>query len=119
MGKNWLKWSRKGQVWFTDEACNQQGNGMGQVPKQNSVTHLTETKCSSLFVEVAAVLDCVTCLVMLKVSIVIDKGIIVNYRYKSKISIFNDYSVYSQFGMSDLLLLLLYYRFVFVLDTVS
>ncbi len=56
--KDWPNWLRKGQVWFTDGACNQQGTGAGICKYQSKIQwHISATAFQAV---VAAILDCVT-----------------------------------------------------------
>ncbi len=60
--KNWPNWLRKGQVWFTDVARNQQGTGAGICKYQcKTQWHISLGQDAPLFqAVVAAILDCVT-----------------------------------------------------------
>ncbi len=60
--KNWLNQLRKEHVWFTDEACNQQGTRAGICKYQNKLQcHISLGQDTTAFqAEVAAILDCVT-----------------------------------------------------------
>ncbi len=60
--KKWLNRFRKRQVWFTDEACNQQGTRAGICKYQSKIQwHMSLGQDATAFqAEVAAILDCVT-----------------------------------------------------------
>ncbi len=61
-GKNRLNQLRRGHVWFTDGACNQQGTGAGSWKYQSKQQwHISLGQDATVFqAEVAAILDCVT-----------------------------------------------------------
>ncbi len=61
-GKDWPNWLRKGQVWFTNRACNQQGTGAGIYKYQSKIQwHISLGQNATPFwAEVAAILNCVT-----------------------------------------------------------
>ncbi len=60
--KDWLKWLRKGQVWFRDGACNQLGTGAGICKYQSKIQwHISLGQDATAFqAEVVAILDYVT-----------------------------------------------------------
>ncbi len=60
--KDWPNWLRKGQVWFRDGACNQQGTGAGVCKCQSKIQwHISLGQDATAFqAEVMAILDCVT-----------------------------------------------------------
>ncbi len=60
--KVWPNWLRKGQVWFTDEACNQQGTGAGICKYQSKIQwHISLEQIATAFqAEVATIPECVT-----------------------------------------------------------
>ncbi len=60
--KDWANWLRKGQVWFTDGAGNQQGTGAGICKYQSKIQqHISLGQDVTAFqAEVLAILDCVT-----------------------------------------------------------
>ncbi len=60
--KDWPNWLRKGQVWFTDGACNQQGTEAGIRKYQSKIQwHILLGQDATAFqADVAAILDCVT-----------------------------------------------------------
>ncbi len=60
--KDWYNWLRKGQVWFTDGVCNQQGTWAGICKYQIRIQwHISLGQDATAFqAEVAAILDCVT-----------------------------------------------------------
>ncbi len=58
--KNWPNWLRKGQVWFTDGACNRYGTGAG-ICKNKIQWHISLAQDAIVFqAEIAAILDWVT-----------------------------------------------------------
>ncbi len=60
--KNWSNWLRRGQVWFTDGARNQQGTGTGICKYQSKIQwHISLGQDATAFqAEVAEILDCLT-----------------------------------------------------------
>ncbi len=60
--KDWSKWLRKGQVWFTDGACNQQGTGARICKYWSKIQwHISLGQDATAFqAEVAAILHCGT-----------------------------------------------------------
>ncbi len=60
--KDWPNQLRKGHVWFTDGACNQQGTGAKICKYQSKIQwHISMAQEATAFqAEVAVILDCVT-----------------------------------------------------------
>ncbi len=61
-GKKWPSQLRKGHIWFTDEACDQQGTRAGICKLQSKIQwHISlEQDAIAFQADIVAILDCVT-----------------------------------------------------------